>query len=134
MNREEINILQDIVDIYEKEDMYPLLKDKQIWVLKRAIEALKALEWIQCSERLPETGTNVLLYIPPREGVVQQGIRIGYRDERNPIPEDEEGEHNFWGIRTYGGEWHVTGWGYYDKPIPLAWMPLPRIFNKEEQG
>ena len=41
MTREEINILQDIVDIYEKEDMYPLLKDRQIRTIKLAIKALE---------------------------------------------------------------------------------------------
>ena len=41
MTREEINILQDIVDIYEKEDMYPFLKDKEIRTIKLAIQALE---------------------------------------------------------------------------------------------
>lgn len=41
MTIEEINILQNIVDIYEKEDMYPLLKDKEIHTIKLAIKALK---------------------------------------------------------------------------------------------
>ena len=49
MTREEINILQDIVDIYEKEDMYPLLKDKQIRTIKLAIKALE-------QEPKPKTG------------------------------------------------------------------------------
>lgn len=91
-------------------------------------------EWIPCSERLPEMCENVLLYIPLREGVRQHGIRIGYCDEDNPIPEDEDGEHNFWGMKTYGGKWHVTGWGYYDEPIPIAWMPLPTPYGGESNG
>ena len=41
MTREEINVLHDIVDIYEKEDKYPLLKDKQIRTIKKAIQALE---------------------------------------------------------------------------------------------
>ena len=41
MTREEINILQDIVDIYEKEDMYPLLKDREIRTIKLAVKALE---------------------------------------------------------------------------------------------
>ena len=41
MTREEINILQDIVDIYEKEDMYPLLRDKEIRTIKLAIKELE---------------------------------------------------------------------------------------------
>jgi hypothetical protein len=41
MTREEINILQDIVDIYEKEDIYPTLRDKQISTIKKAIKALE---------------------------------------------------------------------------------------------
>lgn len=91
-------------------------------------------QWIPCSERLPEMCENVLLYIPLREGVRQHGIRIGYCDEDNPIPEDEDGEHNFWGMKTYGGKWHVTGWGYYDEPIPIAWMPLPAPYGGESNG
>ena len=107
-------------------------KNKSLEYIRKYLENMpSAQQWIPCSERLPETGTNVLLYIPPRDGVNQQGIRIGYRDERNPIPEDEKGERNFWGIRTYGGEWNVTGWGYYDRPIPAAWMPLPEPWKGE---
>lgn len=90
--------------------------------------------WTPCSERLPEMRENVLLYIPLREGVRQHGIRIGYCDEDDPIPEDEDGEHNFWGMKTYGGKWHVTGWGYYDEPIPIAWMPLPAIWEEGESN
>ena len=41
MTIEEINILQDIVDIYEKEDMYPRLDDKQVRTIKKAIKVLK---------------------------------------------------------------------------------------------
>lgn len=41
MTREEINILQNIVDIYEKKDMYPLLKDKEMRTIKLAIKELK---------------------------------------------------------------------------------------------
>ena len=41
MTREELNILQDIVDIYEKEDTYPLLNDKQVHTIKKAIKELE---------------------------------------------------------------------------------------------
>lgn len=41
MTREEINLLQDIVDIYEKEDIYPLLKDNQVRLIKKAIKELE---------------------------------------------------------------------------------------------
>ena len=41
MTIEEINILQDIVDIYEKEDIYPTLNDKQVRTIKKAIKALE---------------------------------------------------------------------------------------------
>lgn len=51
MTREEINILQDIVDIYEKEDMYPLLKDKQVRTIKKAI---KELEQVPCEMTVDE--------------------------------------------------------------------------------
>lgn len=39
---DDMNTLQDIVDIYEKEDIYPLLKDKQVRAIKRIIEVLQA--------------------------------------------------------------------------------------------
>lgn len=109
------------------------------WLFLETIEKAPTIdrpssEWIPCSERLPEMCENVLLYIPLREGVRQHGIRIGYRDEDNPIPEDEDGKHNFWGMKTYGGKWHVTGWGYYDEPIPIAWMPLPAIWEEGESN
>ena len=43
MTLEESKIeIQDIIDIYEKEDMYPLLNDRQISALKVAISALQA--------------------------------------------------------------------------------------------
>ena len=50
MTIEEINILQDIVDIYEKEDMYPLLKDRQIRTIKLAIKELKQEPSKSCTD------------------------------------------------------------------------------------
>lgn len=42
MTREDIKILQNIVDIYEKENMYPLIKDK--WTISAIKRVIKALE------------------------------------------------------------------------------------------
>lgn len=83
-------------------------------------------QWIPCSERLPEQSDeyNVLLYIPPREGVRQKGIRIG-RLKEVVIKADPKGERNFWGIPIESCDWSIAGWSYFEHPVPTHWMPLP---------
>lgn len=83
-------------------------------------------QWIPCSERLPEQSDeyNVLLYIPPREGVRQKGIRLG-RLKEGATKADPEGEWNFWGIPIESCDWSIAGWSYFEHPIPTHWMPLP---------
>lgn len=60
MTIEEINILQDIVDIYEKEDIYPTLNDKQVRTIKKAIKVLGA-------ESLTDTEQRIFLAAMGRE-------------------------------------------------------------------
>lgn len=87
-------------------------------------------KWISVDDELPVANLennhvgDVLVYIPPREGVYQSGIRIG---KLRPIPADETGEHNVWGVPRPGSKWTVWGWGYSEEPIVTHWMPLPKL-------
>lgn len=49
-NEEAREVLQDVIDIYEIEDMYPLLKDRQISALKIAVEVLGSLDHIEAEK------------------------------------------------------------------------------------
>ena len=66
------------------------------------IEALpSAQQWIPCSERLPQTGTNVL---------------VSYKDNDEPIGV-------IYGARPYLWEG--------DTYTPIAWMPLPEPYKEK---
>lgn len=81
-------------------------------------------EWIPCAERLPEKSykPNVLVYVPPREGVRQSGIKVGHLEV---VEADPEGKKNVWGIPREACEWSLYGWSYFEHPIVTHWMPLP---------
>lgn len=83
-------------------------------------------EWIPCSERMPSESeaNNLLVYIPKRDGVHQSGIRIGCL-KSGCIKGDSEGKGNIWGIPIDACDWSLSGWSYFEKPMPSHWMPLP---------
>ena len=70
--------------------------------IKRAINNLpSAQQWIPCSERLPQTGTNVL---------------VSYKDNDEPIGV-------IYGARPY--LWESNAY------TPIAWMPLPEPYGEK---
>ena len=74
---------------------------------REAAEALKAQEWIPCSERLPEEGEVVLTQAKFRDDIK---MAVGARQD-----------YNYW-----------TGWGTREINI-LAWMPLPEPYKAESE-
>ena len=86
-------------------------------------------EWIPCSERMPETdNTNeinefdVLLVVRPKKH--PERTPQVYIGKLRPV-EGDDGSGNFWGVKTAPCEWTIWGWGYFQEPEVLAWMPLP---------
>ena len=94
--------------------------------------------WIPVSERLPETDNentmnkyNVLLWVankthPEREPQI-------YLGKLRQVKGDD-GSGNFWGIKTEPCEWTIWGWGYFNVPEVIAWMPLPQPYKVESEG
>lgn len=79
-------------------------------VLDRAIEALKAQEWIPCSERLPETSVYVLA--TTNKGIITTAI----------IREGKTHNERYW--------WHRRS-EFLEGEI-VAWMPLPEPYKEGE--
>ena len=78
--------------------------------LDMAIEALKATQWIPCSERLPEVDKGVFVYIYDMPFIAWI---------------DKNGE---WNTETFT----------LDKELekddePIAWMPLPKSYRGDEE-
>lgn len=136
MTREEINILQDIVDIYENEDMYPTLNDKQVRTIKKAIKALEPCsnccngnqiekaklcqksyltgmehKWIPVSERLPKDAQKILY--STKTGQVYSGVYL-----------DDESENSWYSILNDCNEYN---------DLVTAWMPFPEPYMAESE-
>lgn len=77
--------------------------------------------WIPVTERLPEKGAKLLLYVPKTEKSRQFGIFTG---ELKSVKADD-GSGNFWSMPTPSSDWTLWGWSYFEKPNVTHWMPLP---------
>ncbi|MDY6296629.1 MAG: hypothetical protein SPL45_10085, partial [Schwartzia succinivorans] len=85
--------------------------------------------------RLPETDNknsinnyNVLLWVkdkshPEREPQIYLG-KLRHID-------GDDGSGNFWGVKTHPCDWTIWGWGYFNEPEVIAWMPLPEPYREE---
>lgn len=88
---------------------------------RMGMEALERTRWISCSERMPEKGMQLLLYVPKTEKARQSGIFTGELKEVKA----NNGSGNFWNRPTPGSDWTLWGWSYFEKPNVTHWMPLP---------
>ena len=105
---EAIKILADLTD-----NLFLHTWEEQYKALHMAIEALQNRpkgDWIPCSERLPEEGVNVLLYIKDWESQKTKMVVSLRRD------------YNYW-----------DGLGR-DIRGDIAWMPLPEAWKGEHDG
>lgn len=88
------------------------------------------MEWIACSERMPEPfpdnthDGDLLLYVIDANDPTHKGVYTGSLREK-PMQVDPVGENNFWGVKTYGSDWRIWDWPYIWEPIVTHWMPLP---------
>ena len=91
------------------------------------LEALQRTRWIPVEERLPENNHkkgragDVLCYVPPRDGCLQNGVYLGKLEH---IVADD-GRGNFWNLKTPESDWALLGWSYFEQPVVTHWMPLP---------
>ena len=89
--------------------------------------ALERTRWIPVEERLPENNHkkgragDVLCYVPPRDGCLQNGVYLGKLEH---IVADD-GSGNFWNLKTPESDWALLGWSYFEQPVVTRWMPLP---------
>lgn len=81
------------------------------------------MEWISVKDRLPDADGKVLVFIPQREGCLQNGMYLG---ELKPIKAND-GSGNFFNIPIEASEWTVWGFSYFEHPIVTHWMPLPEL-------
>lgn len=94
---------------------------------RMGMEALKRTRWIPVEERLPEKNRkkgragDVLCYVPPRDGCLQNGVYLGKLEH---IVADD-GSGNFWNLKTPESDWALLGWSYFEQPVVTHWMPLP---------
>lgn len=91
-----------------------------------AIKALERQRWIPVSERLPDTGTEVLVML----GYTYESDYTMYSIARNIIFEDGECH---WCDNRYGYlEWdkYSDGRGGNSSYKVLAWQPLPEPFKE----
>ena len=92
-------------------------------------------QWIPCSERLPEFDVKVLAYVKnkdPEGRFNKDGIYTAELKDKVPM-HDPEGKKNFWGIPGYDSEWTVWAWSYFTEPNVLAWMPLPKPYEGDNE-
>lgn len=94
---------------------------------KAILDELKGTRWIPVEERLPENNHkkgragDVLCYVPPRDGCLQNGV---YSGKLEHIVADD-GSGNFWNLKTPESDWALLGWSYFEQPVVTHWMPLP---------
>lgn len=94
---------------------------------KAILDELKGTRWIPVEERLPENNHkkgragDVLCYVPPRDGCLQNGVYLGKLEH---IVADD-GSGNFWNLKTPESDWALLGWSYFEQPVVTHWMPLP---------
>ena len=92
---------------------------------QKAIEQLKSLQWIPCSERLPEEDTEVL---------------ISYRYKKGEGDTDHVNINiTSYGTTCFGGreihtlkEWRQPFDYFHANYEVIAWMPLPEPYKGEE--
>lgn len=94
---------------------------------KAILDELKGTRWIPVEERFPENNQkkgragDVLCYVPPRDGCLQNGVYLGKLEH---IVADD-GSGNFWNLKTPESDWALLGWSYFEQPVVTHWMPLP---------
>ena len=85
---------------------------------RKAIEQLKSLQWISCSERLPEDQRPVIVYVPPDD------TYLGYVGMA------------YYSYSVNGGMWCGTDGNIYGAigkiRNPSQWMPLPEPYREDE--
>jgi len=104
--------VQKLIDIYENLDS--LSNSNVRMQLKEIIENLKVNnkpkeKWIPVTERLPETGRNVL--VCDNEELITRGCYLDYEDDSKP----------FWVTDADEG---------YSIGKIVAWMPLPEPYKE----
>ena len=91
--------------------------------------------WVNVNDTLPPTDNAntrdyaVLVYVPKREGCIQNGMYLGKLRE---VPADD-GSGNFWGVKTEKSDWCLWGWSFLEHPVVTHWKPLPNPPKGEKQ-
>lgn len=133
---EAIKNLDIMLDSAQRRTRRNIVIPDLIEAIEMAIEALKEKnekkqEWIPCSERMPEHGEQVLLWVKEkgdRPLSIKPDYHVGRLEHMNGDP---DGKSNFWGIPVKPCEWRMQGWSYFFEPDVLAWMPLPERYREE---
>lgn len=114
MNRQEaIAILQDI-----SWQMGSVKRWENIEAIDMAIEALQD-DWIPVSERLPEDGRDVLVYLSSRRMTI-----ACYNNHKSPFRNKAIG----WGYKPLQGKIDFVN------ECVIAWQPLPEIYRPEGEN
>ena len=116
----------DILDDFEKDiengvNSYGEYRDR-LWSLS------ERLEWIPCSERLPEDSGEYL--VCPSDSVLEDYSEFG---EVTIMPYDADCE----GFGWWKDRFDPVSLGYVDSDFieyeVIAWMPLPEAYRKEDE-
>ena len=101
-NKSDSNYLVSAGVIFEKSGLYNVLVESKRTVISKVADS--QMDWIPCSERLPEAG---------------QGCLVCHRGAI--------------GIDTFIGHDHPYKWNLYVRDYD-AWMPLPEPWKGEDNG